>query len=60
MRRENHLKDSPYRTVDLNRESHLKHPAWSSAHVGNYRLAAAISASTKKTFWGRIIEKLFG
>ena len=50
-RREPHLKATPYRTIDVNRESRLKHPAASVNTIRQYRQSLNVKRNTHAPSW---------
>ena len=51
MKRESHLKTTPYIPISNNRESNLKHPAYSSSTVSQYRQSQNIKSKDVTTSW---------
>lgn len=50
-RRESHLKVTPFRSTDVNRESHLKHPAAGVNTIRQYRQSLNVKRNASALSW---------
>jgi hypothetical protein len=55
---ERHLRIPNRGPIDVNREAHLKHPAYSAASIKQYRQQINVFGTKTQGFWSQLIKQI--